>query len=192
MHVLCCATHVCPVSKSSAVGSRRCSLGTSQQLCQRRRVGWADPIVKIRSKSKLHCFSNNHRNWKMCAHSFARSCRKFHCRLSAESLRRSALCTLCLPASLVQMLPTTTFGVLWWLSLEASWQSFLSSGVNHGSMPYHLVVGVIPGVLPVVTSRKRTSLCSRGQDSTNVFLCMDLKLSWNWLPATIRLQWTFV
>ena len=47
---------VCPGSNSCA----RCSLGTSQRLYQRWRVSWADPIVKIRWKSKLRCFSNYH------------------------------------------------------------------------------------------------------------------------------------
>ena len=95
------------------------------------------------------------RNWKMCARSSARSCRKFHCRLSAKSLRRSALCALCLPADLHQVLSTTTFAALWKHSLEASWRSFSSSGANHGSMPYQLVVGAITGVLPVFTSPLR-------------------------------------
>ena len=63
MRLLCCATRVSPGSKSSA----RCCLGTSQQLYQRWRVSPADPIAKIRWKSKLRCFSNYHANWKMCA-----------------------------------------------------------------------------------------------------------------------------
>ena len=40
---------------------------------------------------------------------------------------------------------------------------------------YHLVVGAITGVLPVFTSPKRTSWCSRGQDSASAFLRTDLK-----------------
>ena len=63
MRMLCCATRVSPGSNSSA----RCCLGTSQQLYQRWRVSSSDPIVKIRWKSKLRCFSNYHANWKMCA-----------------------------------------------------------------------------------------------------------------------------
>ena len=45
---------------------------------------------------------------------FAWQARGFSARsqLSAKSLRRSALCALCLPADLPQMLPTTTFAAL--------------------------------------------------------------------------------
>ena len=97
-----------PVTPGTPRHFARCCLGTSHQLCQRWRVSSADLMVKIRWKSKLQCFSSYHANWKMCACSSARSCRKFHCRLSATSLRRSALCPLCFALHLRQMLWTTT------------------------------------------------------------------------------------
>ena len=125
--------------------SARCCLGTSHRLCQRWRESSADLMAKIRWKSKLQCFSSYHANWKMCARSSARSCRKFHCRLSATSLHRSALCPLCFAPHLPQMPSTTTFAAQWWHSLATSWQKFLFSRANHGSMPYLLVIGVIAG-----------------------------------------------
>ena len=68
---------------------------------------------------------------------------KFHCRLSATSLRRSALCPLCFALHLPQMLSTTTSAAQCWHSLATSWRKFLFSRANHGSMPYLLVLGVI-------------------------------------------------
>ena len=125
--------------------SARCCLGTSHRLCQRWRESSVDLIVKIRWKSKLQCFSSYHANWKMCARSSARSCRKFHCRLLATSLHRSALCSLWFAPHLPQMPWMTTFAARWWHSLATSWPKFLFSKANHGSMPYLLVIGVIAG-----------------------------------------------
>ena len=162
------------------------------QVCQRSRVSSADLMVKIRWKSKLQCFSSYHANWKVCANSSARSCRKFQCRLSATSLRRSALWPLCFAPHLPQMLSTTTFAAQWWHSLATSWRNFLFSGANHGSIAYLLVVGVIAGTLPIFTSPTRTWWFSRGQDSASWFPRMDLTLFSSSLPARSRHQWTFV
>ena len=150
----------------------------SQQLCQRWRVSWADPIVKIRWKSKLQSFSNYHANWKMCARSSARSCRKSRCRLSAKSLRRSAL----------------------WRPLPSS-RPPTNAADDHIRCTVIALSGSVVAELFVLRGQQRLDAIpfgcwchywGVGQDSASAFLCMDLKLFWNWLPATIRLQWTFV